>query len=269
MATYTKIIHQIWYDLGNGSDIPNKYKEFQESWKEHHPTWEYVLWNEEMGDALIKLYYPQYYKIYKNVKYPIMKIDIVRYCILEQYGGLYADIDYKCLTNFDDYLLKHPNYEIHINETPNELANFMYGKTICNSLLISTKPNNIFWKIVLDECMYRVQTYPLTYHIHYVVKTTGPTLLTDILSTLRKNNTQLYSKINLLPFEQFNYCNYCNKCKPSKNKNLYAVHDYASYWNSSFWLQFRKLYSCISLNELFIIFFLFICVIFYYIIKMF
>lgn len=267
MATYTKIIHQIWYDMGNGKNIPDKYKPFQESWKKNHPMWEYVLWNEEMGDALIRLHYPQYYDVYKDVKYPIMKIDILRYCILDKYGGMYADIDYKCLTNFDDYLNKYYDYDIHINETSNEIINFFYGKTNSNSLLISTKPEHIFWKIVLDECIYRIKTYPVTYHIHYVLKTTGPALLSDILHKLQKNNITLYNKINLLPFGQFNFCNDCNKCRPSKNKKVYAVHEYASYWNSNLWLQFRKLYTCISLNQFFMIIISILIIILYYFIS--
>ena len=36
-----------------------------------------------------------------------MKIDILRYCILHKYGGLYADIDYKCFNNFDSYIEKY------------------------------------------------------------------------------------------------------------------------------------------------------------------
>lgn len=242
--TYVKQIHQIWQNLGHGSEVPEKYKPYQESWKRYNPSWQYILWNEKMGDKLIKTYYPQYYKLYKNVAYPIMKIDILRYCILEQYGGLYADIDYKCLHNFDDYLLKNNKYLIHINETPNEISNLLYGKTVSNSLLISTKPYNKFWKMVINECFHRIKTYSLSYHVYYVIKTTGPGLLNDILNKIKTTNNKQYEKINLLPVNQFNYCNDCHQCYPSKTKTLYAVHDYASYWNSNSWLQIRKLYSC-------------------------
>jgi mannosyltransferase OCH1-like enzyme len=122
--SYVKIINQIWIDLG-GPQIPDKYKYYQESWITKHKDWKYILWNESMGDNLIKKYYPQYYNAFNNVKYPIMKIDILRYCIMYQYGGMYADIDYKCLNNFNEYLDKLDQYDIHLNEQPNEFYNFM------------------------------------------------------------------------------------------------------------------------------------------------
>lgn len=240
--SYVKIIHQIWYNLGNGNTIPEKYKKYQQSWINHHQNWKYILWNESTGDKLIQDYYPQYYNLYKNVKYPIMKIDILRYCILELYGGLYADIDYKCLSNFEDYIEKNNQYELFFNETPKALLKNNY----CNSLIISTKQYHPFWKILIKESFNRIQNYYDIYHIYYVLKTTGPGLISDVITNLKENNIKLYNKINILPFDQFNFCNSCQVCSPSKNKKLYAVHDYVSYWNSNIWLKFRKLFTCTS-----------------------
>jgi mannosyltransferase OCH1-like enzyme len=251
-----KIIHQIWYDLGNGNDVPLKYKQYQKTWIDHHPNWKYILWNEETGDLLMQKSYPEFYDIYKNVKYPIMKIDLLRYCILEKYGGMYVDIDYKCLNNFDDYLVENDQYDIHINEGMRNI----FVEPICNSLLISksTTETSNFWKLVLFESFYRIQNYPNYGHIHYVMKTTGPLLLNDILSN---NNVKIEYKINILPFNQFNFCNNCQICYPSNDKKLYAVHDYVSYWNSNFWLNFRKIFSCTSSYHLIIIITAIFCII--------
>ena len=46
-----------------------------------------------MCDELVKFHYPQYEELYYNVKYPIMKVDIVRFLILHRYGGIYIDMD--------------------------------------------------------------------------------------------------------------------------------------------------------------------------------
>lgn len=243
---YNKTIHQIWFDLGNGKNIPDKYKKYQESWKMNHKDWKYVLWDEIMGDNLMKNHFTHYFDLYKNVKYPIMKIDILRYCILYKFGGMYVDMDYNCLNNFDNYLMEN-QYEIYLNEQPNETYNMIFGRSVSNSLMISAKANSPFWKIVIDECFQRIKTYTDWYHIFYVVKTSGPGLVNDMLI---KHNDKT---IHILPFSQFNYCNDCNVCNPSKTNKLYAVHDYASYWNSSFWLRTRKIFSCISFCDLLII----------------
>ena len=268
--SYIKTIHQIWYDFGNSKDVPDKYKEYQESWKKYHPDWEYILWNEEMGDSLMKEHYNQYYESYKNIKYPVMKTDILRYCILEQHGGMYADIDYKCLNNFDTYLKENNQYEIHINETPNKMLEvFSNHKTTSNSLLISTKKNHQFWKTIIDECFKRIKTQYDVYYIYYVVKTTGPGLINDMISEIKTKDDKLYQKINILPLSQFNFCNDCKKCTPSKTENLYAVHDYVSYWNSDLWLNIRKLFSCASLENICSLLVTLICAIYFLFTKYF
>lgn len=251
-----KIIHQIWFNLGNGDNIPDKYKIFQSSWISYHPKWKYILWNEKMGDDFMKKYYNKYYDMYINVKYPIMKIDILRYCILHKYGGLYADIDYKCLNNFDSYIESKNDKNIFINNTPKSMYDY-FKKSISNSLLISRNEKDIFWILVLDECKRRIETYNKTYYIWYVVSTTGPILLNDILVYVKNNNSALFNNIHILPYEQFNICNDCNKCYPSKTDKLYAVHDYASYWNDKYWLKIRKCITCLSYMDLLIIIIIF------------
>jgi mannosyltransferase OCH1-like enzyme len=251
------IIHQIWFDLGNGSEVPLKYVNYQKSWINLHPNWKYVLWNENSGNELMLKSYPQFYDLYLNVKYPIMKIDLLRYCILDKIGGMYVDIDYKCLNNFDDYLNNNENinYDIFINESPSQFG----FKTLSNSLLISKNNNgnnNNFWSTVLLESFNRIKNTNDFNHVYYVNKTTGPLLLNDIVN----NEILTKYKIKILPYDQFNFCNSCQKCYPSKTKKLYAFHDYISYWNSNYWLQFRKLFTCIELEQIVFVFLLLIII---------
>ena len=53
----------------------------------------YHLWNADEVESLMKQRYPQYWDMYCNVRYPIMRADIGRIAILHTYGGLYADLD--------------------------------------------------------------------------------------------------------------------------------------------------------------------------------
>ena len=45
-----------------------------------------------MCDDLIKKY-STFKDLYDNVRYTIMKVDIIRFIILHKYGGLYVDLD--------------------------------------------------------------------------------------------------------------------------------------------------------------------------------
>lgn len=58
MITIPKIIHQIWSD--KYKPLPEHLRIMGESWKEHHPDWEYILWDEKGMNDFIQLHYPQY-----------------------------------------------------------------------------------------------------------------------------------------------------------------------------------------------------------------
>jgi len=91
-----KKIHQIWL----GSEFPDKYKGFRDSWIEMHPDWEYRLWTDKDVDELDMIKADLYHES-KNYG---LKSDIMSYEILYKHGGLYVDTDFECLKPFDDLL---------------------------------------------------------------------------------------------------------------------------------------------------------------------
>ncbi len=88
-----KVIHQIWL----GGTLPEKYKNWVESWKKYHPGWEYKLWTDEDVKHLT-LYNRELYDSLSNYG---PKVDILRYEILYQFGGLYVDTDFECFKALD------------------------------------------------------------------------------------------------------------------------------------------------------------------------
>jgi hypothetical protein len=98
-----KIIHQIW--IGNRK-IPQKLHEYQQTWIEQNPDWEYKLWtNKEVkkytfANEELKFLFSQSLTIGERV-------DVLRYDILYQYGGIYADCDCICLKPFDVFAYRY------------------------------------------------------------------------------------------------------------------------------------------------------------------
>jgi len=86
-----KKIHQIWL----GSPLPDKYREYTDSWKRFNPEWEYKLWTD--GDDVD---IPRR-DLFDSIRNPGQKSDFLRYHILNQFGGLYVDTDFECLKPFD------------------------------------------------------------------------------------------------------------------------------------------------------------------------
>src|SRR5579885_317918 len=88
-----KIIHQIWL----GSEFPAEYRDWQQSWINHNPDWEYKLWTDENIKELVltnKKYFDEAINFGE-------KSNILRYEILYQFGGVYVDCDFECLKSFD------------------------------------------------------------------------------------------------------------------------------------------------------------------------
>ncbi len=88
-----KIIHHIWL----GSELPDKYKAWQQTWLIHHPEWEYRLWTQKEIDELGLKNRAQFDAALTYGE----KSDIARYEILYKFGGVYSDSDFECIAPMD------------------------------------------------------------------------------------------------------------------------------------------------------------------------
>ena len=96
-----KIIHYTW--LG-GNPLPELEQRCLVSWKKHMPNWEYKRWDESNFDiAAAPLYVRQ---AYEARKYAFVS-DYVRLWALEQFGGLYMDVDFMVYRPFDELMTKY------------------------------------------------------------------------------------------------------------------------------------------------------------------
>lgn len=112
-----KIIHYCW--LGS-APLPELAKRCIALWKKYMPEWKYMEWTEaSLSQALSPLkggegcwldYMPTYVKqAYEAKKYAFVS-DYVRLWALEQYGGLYMDVDFEVYRPFDDLMDKYPAF---------------------------------------------------------------------------------------------------------------------------------------------------------------
>lgn len=94
----SRVIHQIWFGR---HPMPKQFRKWQEEWKELHPTWIFIEWNEDR----IQKKFPHGLRnqtIYDEARmmydYATMS-KVARYEILDKFGGLYVDPDVKCYEN--------------------------------------------------------------------------------------------------------------------------------------------------------------------------
>jgi GT2 family glycosyltransferase len=92
-----KIIHQVWIGTKPAPVT------LMNTWKDKHPNFEYIHWNEE---EFIKrnMTFKCQDKI-NEIEEICGKADIIRLEILYKYGGIYIDADSICIEPFDDEIL--------------------------------------------------------------------------------------------------------------------------------------------------------------------
>lgn len=93
-------IHQTWKD----ENIPETVAVYAQTWKTHHPGWEYTLWTDAMNRDFLAMYYPEFLPVYDRYPTPIQRVDAVRYFILHHLGGVFIDLDFECLKHIGPLL---------------------------------------------------------------------------------------------------------------------------------------------------------------------
>ena len=178
------IIHQIFGLLGD-TELPPLFKKCQAKvldWCTKN-NYEYKLWDVEDCEELIKKY-PKYADMYFNVRYSIMRVDIIRFVILYHIGGCYIDLD---IAPNISKLLEY-GYDLAFN------TNIKNKKSCIDMEIIQAKKSNptlfLFLDYVIDQIKdkNKVKIYD-TWKIRYVYQTTGPRSLTRFLR-LNNNNIQ-------------------------------------------------------------------------------
>ena len=158
-----KIIHHIWL----GSPLPEKYIYFINSWKKHHPDWQYILWTDKEVEAL-NLVNKARYKATKNMG---ERGDIAGYEIIYRFGGLYVDTDFECLKPFDVF---HQYCDFYTGITADTHFGVYTG-------LFAAKPGDPILKHCIEQL--HLSTKPAA-DIYEVLENTGPLFLTKCVKAL-------------------------------------------------------------------------------------
>lgn len=131
MSKIPKIIHQLWI---GPKPAPT---EFMKTWKEKHPDYDYILWNE---DELNKRgFNTELQNRLDEMEEINGKADILRWEILYHYGGIFLDADSICIEKLDNLLLLNKCFAGYENEQVRN-AGWANGMTEYNDVLGNTHP---------------------------------------------------------------------------------------------------------------------------------
>ena len=96
-----KILHQVFLTEGRPS-VLSKYQPAIDSCHALHPEWKHNVWNDDTGTSFIATYYPHILPHYQGYEQSIQRANILRYALLDHFGGVYLDLDITCLQPLDN-----------------------------------------------------------------------------------------------------------------------------------------------------------------------
>lgn len=206
-----KIVHQIWL----GKQMPEFEKKLSEQVKNSLDcSWQYILWTEENVQDL------QTFKnkdLFDTTPNQGQKSDLLRYAVLNEFGGIYMDTDFLMVDTFDSLLDLDFFCGISFDEKPN----------LFNGLIGSSSSNPIIKELLnLDK--------PLQFHdAMLLMDSTGPFFLTRKFLQLLSNCPDAVALPNsfFYPYPNFDQCktlgtNYKDYIKPE----TVCCHMWSSAW---------------------------------------
>ncbi|KAI1110063.1 nucleotide-diphospho-sugar transferase [Nemania sp. NC0429] len=103
-----KILHQVFHNWSDPEsttvNMPSDWEAARQSCIATNPEWEYKLWTAKASRDFIAAEFPWFLDSYDGYRYPIQRVDVIRYFALRHFGGIYIDLDNGCKLNLDPIL---------------------------------------------------------------------------------------------------------------------------------------------------------------------
>lgn len=150
------------------------------SWLRHTNKFKYYFYDDNKCDLFMKdIVGGDIYEAYKKLPMKVMKADLWRYCVIYEYGGIYADVDTICKVNpnifLNDALLTIvPENNVH-------LCQWVFSAPAKSPIL----------KEVIELSVKRILESDEIKGEHIIHHMTGPGVFTDGIEMYLKNNNKL------------------------------------------------------------------------------
>ncbi|KAI8620498.1 nucleotide-diphospho-sugar transferase [Chytriomyces sp. MP71] len=172
-----QFIHQSW----KTHTVPEKFNSWDQTWKHQNPDYNYILWNDQENEDLIRKEYPWFLDTYLSYSHPICRADAARVFYLHRFGGVYVDLDIAAYKPLEGLLGEH---QLVLAQMQTERRHAKHG--IPNGFMAS-KPGHGFWMHCARKMMLLVAANQTKVEL-----LTGPIMLWDALDEyLRTNASQV------------------------------------------------------------------------------
>ena len=135
---YPRLIHRIFLVWkGQSAEIPEAWSENDRLCRQLTPDFRHIIWNDEMVLAFFSEHYPWFLPTYQSYSYDVMRVDAAKYFLLYHYGGIYLDLDERCVTDIKKLVdLMPQGYGMAVPQgNPSGLSNAVFMAKACHSFL--------------------------------------------------------------------------------------------------------------------------------------
>lgn len=190
-----RIIHQTW----KVEKLPASLHTMVKSWEQNHPDWEYWFWTDENLWELVQKKFPEYMGLFTSYPTDIERVDVARYMILYEYGGVYADLDVESLKPLDELVDEYPCI---LGEEPWVHARLFdkLPRIVSNAVMACIKRHPFFLHVL--ENLPKNRETPT----NAVVWRTGPHMITqeiDAYNKVTRDPNDVNSKVYVVDHEVF------------------------------------------------------------------
>lgn len=170
-------IHQTW----KTDQIPYSLIGWIKSWTKHHPDWEYWLWTDSSARKLIQDKFPNLLPIYDSYPQNIQRADALRYVVLHEFGGVYADLDMESLKPLDPLTFR---YACFVGQEPyvHPIMDTNTETLVINAFM-ACRPAHPFMRAVVDSL-------PDFAHMWSLLDSTGPHFLSYVFKKYVREHPQ-------------------------------------------------------------------------------
>lgn len=88
LPEYPDLIPPILHQISLGDGLKPEWVDARNSCLQHHVEWETHFWTDENAHAFVAEKFPQVKEMWENYRYPIQRVDALRYMVLYEYGGM-------------------------------------------------------------------------------------------------------------------------------------------------------------------------------------
>jgi mannosyltransferase OCH1-like enzyme len=186
-----RTIHYFFHDL---NAMHPRFRKAVDTTVAANPDCPVEMWDDARAVGLLEDAYPHLLPLYRRIRIPAVRCDLIRLAILHRHGGLYADIVYAIAMDVRDLCDGHDHVLLRVdNASP--YRGRVHVAHLSNAMIGASKGA----ELMLD-CLKRVHFNLSTHMTNYTVSTgTGPQMLTEAYYAARDRlrNVRIVDKSEL------------------------------------------------------------------------